>query len=54
MNNLVYAIGDLFQVTFELISKAGNLPNVLIILVGIGALAFCMKIVTTDKNILEN
>jgi len=54
MNNLLYAIGDLFEATFEIISKAGNVPNVILIILGAGALAFCMKLVTTEKNILEN
>tara|TARA_B100000780_G_scaffold44883_1_gene27941 strand:- start:4290 stop:4454 length:165 start_codon:yes stop_codon:yes gene_type:complete len=54
MNNLLYAIGDLFEATFELLEKAGNAPNVLIVIVGVGALAFCMKLVTTEKNILED
>ena len=53
MNDILYAIGDLFEATFELLEKAGNVPNVLIIIVGTGALAFCMKVVTTKKNICE-
>ena len=54
MNNILYAIGDLFETTFGILEKAGNFPNVIIVIVGGGALAFCMKIVTTDKNILED
>ena len=53
MSNILYTIGDLFEATFELLEKAGNVPNVLIIIVGSGALAFCMKVVTTKKNICE-
>ncbi len=53
MNNLLYTIGDLFEATFEILEAAGNVPNVLIVIVGTGALAFCMKVVTADKNICE-
>lgn len=53
MNNLVYAIGDFFEATFVLISASGNMPNILLALVGAGALAFCMKVVTAEKNICE-
>lgn len=53
MNNLVYAIGDFFEATFEIISASGNMPNILLSLIGAGALAFCMKVVTAEKNICE-
>jgi hypothetical protein len=53
MKDILYTIGDLFEATFEILEAAGNVPNVLIIIVGTAALAFCMKVVTTDKNICE-
>ncbi|MDA8894799.1 hypothetical protein N9I98_00360 [Flavobacteriales bacterium] len=53
MNDLLYTIGDLFEATFELLIKAGNMPNLLLSLLGVSILAFCMKLVTTEKNILE-
>ena len=53
MNNILYAIGDLFETTFGILGKAGNFPNIVIVIVGAGALAFCMKVVTTKKNICE-
>ena len=53
MSSILYTIGDLFQATFKIMEKAGNIPNVIIIIVGVAALAYCMKVVTTDKNICE-
>tara|TARA_B110000977_G_scaffold200630_1_gene291888 strand:+ start:1212 stop:1376 length:165 start_codon:yes stop_codon:yes gene_type:complete len=53
MGNLLYTIGDLFEATFQLLIKAGNLPNIVLSILGISILAFCMKLVTTEKNILE-
>ena len=34
MNNILYAIGDLFETTFGILEKAGNFPNVIIVIVG--------------------
>lgn len=53
MKDLLYSIGDLFEATFEILAQLGNLPNILLIILGTGALAFCMKVVTSEKNICE-
>lgn len=53
MNDLIYGIGDLFEATFEILAAAGNMPNLLISLVGAGALFYCGKIAVSEKNIVE-
>tara|TARA_B100000780_G_C20980273_1_gene391669 strand:+ start:545 stop:706 length:162 start_codon:yes stop_codon:yes gene_type:complete len=53
MTELIYAIGDFFQFSFEILKSMGMIPNIVLIIFGIIGLAFCMKIVTTEKNILE-
>ncbi|MCI5057135.1 MAG: hypothetical protein MRY83_13565 [Flavobacteriales bacterium] len=34
INELVYAVGDLMYMTFELLEAGGNMPNVLFIVIG--------------------
>lgn len=53
MNDFIYGIGDLFEFSFEIIISAGNLPNLILGIIGAGALYFCGKISVTKKNILE-
>lgn len=53
MNDFVYGIGDLFEATFEYLAMAGNMPNVVLCLIGAGALYFCGKVSVTEKNICE-
>jgi hypothetical protein len=53
MNDLLYSIGDLFEQSFEVLATLGNIPNVAFIILCAGALAFCMKVVTTEENICE-
>ena len=38
---------------FEILASAGNLPNLILGIIGAGALYFCGKISVTEKNILE-
>ena len=53
MNDFIYAIGGLFEVSFEILASAGNMPNLILGVVDAGALYFCGKISVTKKNILE-
>lgn len=53
MNDFIYAIGDLFESSFEILASVGNIPNLILGVVGAGALYFCGKISVTKKNILE-
>ena len=53
MNDFIYVIGDLFESSFEILALAGNLPNLVLGIVGAGALYFCGKISVADKNIIE-
>ena len=53
MNAFIYGIGDLFEFSFEILASAGNLPNLILGIIGTGALYFCGKISVTEKNILE-
>ena len=53
MNDFIYGIGDLFEFSFEILASAGNIPNVILGIIGTGALYFCGKISVTEKNILE-
>ena len=53
MNDFIYAIGDLFEDSFEILALAGNLPNIVIGIVGVGALYYCGKISVAEKNIIE-
>ena len=53
MNDFIYAIGDLFEASFEILASAGNLPNLVLGIIGAGALYFCGKISVAEKNILE-
>ena len=53
MNNFIYAIGDLFEASFEILVSAGNLPNLILGIVGSGALYYCGKISVAQKNIIE-
>jgi len=53
MNDFIYAIGDLFEASFQILASAGNLPNLILAIVGSGALYFCGKISVAEKNIIE-
>ena len=53
MNDFIYAIGDLFEASFEILASAGNLPNLILGIVGSAALYYCGKISVAEKNILE-
>ena len=53
MNDFIYAIGDLFEASFEILASAGNMPNLILGIIGAGALYFCGKISVTKENILE-
>ena len=53
MNDFIYATGDLFEVSFEILASAGNLPNLILGIIGSGALYYCGKISVAEKNILE-
>ena len=53
MNDFIYTIGDLFEASFEILVLAGNLPNLLLGIVGAGALYYCGKISVAKKNIIE-
>ena len=53
MNDFIYAIGDLFESSFEILASAGNIPNLILGIVGVAALYFCGKISVAEKNIIE-
>ena len=53
MNDFIYGIGDFFEFSFEILASAGNLPNLILGIIGAGALYFCGKISVSEKNILE-
>ena len=53
MNNFIYSIGDLFEASFEILASAGNLPNLILVIVGSGALYYCGRISVAENNILE-
>lgn len=53
MNDLVYGIGDLFEASFEYLALVGNMPNLLLCVIGAGALYFCGKVAVAEKNICE-
>ena len=53
MTEIIYAIGDFFEFSFEILKGMGMIPNIVLIILGIIGLAICMKIVTSKKNILE-
>ena len=51
MNELIYGIGELFELSFEILPVLGNLPNIVLSLIGAGALFFAGKVSVADKNI---
>ena len=53
MADIWYTIGSIFESSFEILSSLGMLPNIALIIIGSIGLSFCMKIVTTEKNILQ-
>ena len=53
MNDFIYSIGDLFEASFEILVSVGNLPNLILGIVGAGALYYCGKISVAEKNIIE-
>lgn len=53
MNDLLCAVAELFQASFQVLELASQMPNILLSLVGTAALAFCMKVATAEKNICE-
>jgi len=53
MNDFIYGIGDLFEATFEILACAGNMPNLILGIIGAGALFYCGKVSVTEKNICE-
>jgi hypothetical protein len=51
INELVYALGDLFYMTFELLEVAGNMPNVLFIVVGsIAIIAWVLQMLKHQRE----
>ncbi|MDG1849080.1 MAG: hypothetical protein P8I82_01115 [Flavobacteriales bacterium] len=53
MNELICGLGELFTVSFELLPTLGNLPNLVLGLIGAGALFFAGKVSVAEKNICE-
>jgi len=53
MNDFIYGIGDLFEASFEIISMVGNMPNLILGVIGAAALYFCGKVSVSEKNICE-
>ena len=53
MNDIIYSIGDLFEASFEILASVGNLPNLILGIIGTGALYYCGKISVAEKNIIE-
>jgi len=53
MNDFIYGIGDLFEATFEILACAGNMPNLILGIIGAGALFYCGKVSVAEKNICE-
>ena len=53
MNELRYGIGELFELSFEILPVLGNLPNIVLSLIGAGALFFSGKVAVAEKNICE-
>lgn len=53
MNDIIYSIGDLFEASFEILVSAGNLPNLILGIIGTGALYYCGKISVAKKNFIE-
>tara|TARA_B100001093_G_C26777385_1_gene992997 strand:+ start:344 stop:505 length:162 start_codon:yes stop_codon:yes gene_type:complete len=53
MKEIWYTIASIFESSFEILKGLGMLPNIILIIIGAFGLSFCMKIVTTKKNILE-
>ena len=53
MNELIYGIGELFELSFEILPVLGNLPNIVLSLIGAGALFFSGKVAVAEKNICE-
>ena len=51
MNELIYGIGELFELSFEILPVLGNLPNIVLSLIGAGALFFAGKVAIAEKNI---
>jgi len=42
-NDFVYGLGDLFELTFQILPLLGNLPNILFTLVILGGLVYWLK-----------
>ncbi len=42
-NEFVYGLGDLLEMTFEILPPLGNLPNILFSLIIFGSLVYWMK-----------
>ncbi len=42
-NEIVYGLGDLIEMTFEILPLLGNLPNILFSLIIFGCLVYWMK-----------
>ncbi|MCH1436550.1 hypothetical protein N9V23_02320 [Flavobacteriales bacterium] len=53
MNELICGLGELFTASFEILPVLGNLPNLVLGLIGAGALFFSGKVSVAEKNICE-
>jgi hypothetical protein len=54
-NEIVYGLGDLLQMTFEILPPLGNLPNILFSLIIFGSLVYWMKELSKyNKKAKEN
>lgn len=42
-NEIVYGLGDLIEMTFEILPLLGNLPNILFSLIIFGSLVYWLK-----------
>lgn len=54
-NEIVYGLGDLLEMTFEILPPLGNLPNILFSLVIFGSLVYwMMQLSKYNKKAKEN
>jgi hypothetical protein len=53
MNELICGLGELFTASFEILPMLGNLPNLVLGLIGAGALFYSGKVSVSEKNICE-
>ena len=53
MNEIICGLGELFTASFEILPLLGNLPNLVLSLIGAGALFYAGKVSVAEKNICE-